>query len=306
MTDDEHLRAFEQFTLPFEQWNHRAHVKVAFTYLRRFPFREALSKLRSGIKAYNARHGVPENATSGYNETTTHAFLHLVAATMRAYGGVCPAAGADAFCDEHPQLMTGQALRFFYSPARRMDPRAKAEFVAPDLAPLPKVVFPEQEPLRDVKGRPVTVRLLDEPLTADDPMTGRLVDVFRGARHERLRFTLDLHDPAEDRAYFTGVILPENEVWIVEAGDEVAGFVAFAEGWLNHLYVAPTFQRRGIGSRLLAVARETASALQLWAFETNEPAIHFYQRHGFRVVQRTDGSGNEASQPDVRMAWHRG
>jgi hypothetical protein len=30
MTDDEFLAAFEDCTLPFEQWHHRAHVRIAF------------------------------------------------------------------------------------------------------------------------------------------------------------------------------------------------------------------------------------------------------------------------------------
>jgi hypothetical protein len=139
MTDDEHLRAFEELTLPFEQWTHRAHVKVAFTYLRRHAFDEALTRMRDGIRAYNARHAVPETETSGYNETTTHAFLHLIAATMCAYGQSHPTSDAEHFCDTHPQLMTRHALRLFYSPQRRMHPLAKARFVAPDLAPLPKL-----------------------------------------------------------------------------------------------------------------------------------------------------------------------
>ena len=36
--------------------------------------------------------------------------------------------------------MTRHALRLFYSPERRTDPRAKSQFVEPDLAPLPRVV----------------------------------------------------------------------------------------------------------------------------------------------------------------------
>ena len=138
MTDDEHVRAFEDLTLPFDQWTHRAHVKIAFAYLSRLPFNEALDRMRAGIKAYNARHHVPEDQTSGYNETTTHAFLHLIAATMHAYGEALPTPDVESFCEAHPQLMTRHALRLFYSPQRRMHPLAKAQFVEPDLAPLPK------------------------------------------------------------------------------------------------------------------------------------------------------------------------
>ena len=140
MTDEEHLRSFEDLTQPFEEWTHRAHVKIAFTYLRMYPFEEALDRMRTGVKAYNQRHGVPEGPAGGYNETTTHAFMHLVLATMCAYARTHPTPDADSFCDTHPQLMTKHALRLFYSPQRRMHPLAKREFIEPDLAPLPRIV----------------------------------------------------------------------------------------------------------------------------------------------------------------------
>jgi hypothetical protein len=139
MDDTEFLRAFEDLSLPFAQWTHPAHVKMAFLYLRAHPFDEALARMRKGIKAYNAANKVPEGPTSGYNETTTHAFLHLIAATMAAYGEAMATPTADAFCDTHPQLMTRHVLRFFYSPQRRMHPLAKTQFVEPDLAPLPRI-----------------------------------------------------------------------------------------------------------------------------------------------------------------------
>ena len=90
MTDDQFLQSFESLALPFEQWNHRAHVRIAFIYLSRHSFDAALAKTRSGVQAYNARNNVPDSPTSGYNETTTRAFLQLIAATMSAYESVFP------------------------------------------------------------------------------------------------------------------------------------------------------------------------------------------------------------------------
>ena len=142
MDDRELLAQFESLTLPFAQWTHRAHVKVAYLYLReQGNFEAALAKLRRGIQAYNAANNVPDTPTSGYNETTTHAFLRLIDATMRAYGDVIPTPTADVFCDAHPQLQHRHALRLFYSPERRMHPEAKTRFVEPDLAPLPVVKY---------------------------------------------------------------------------------------------------------------------------------------------------------------------
>jgi hypothetical protein len=138
--DDDFLRLFESCDLPFEQWTHRSHVRVAYLYLTRNPFALALEKMRKGVKACNAAHNVPDSPTSGYNETTTHAFLHLIAATLGAYSKVFPTLTSESFCETHPQLLTRHALRLFYSPECRMHPRAKAEFIEPDLAPLPAIL----------------------------------------------------------------------------------------------------------------------------------------------------------------------
>ncbi|HEV3418616.1 MAG TPA: hypothetical protein VG056_17470 [Pirellulales bacterium] len=137
MDDLELVRCFEDCTLPFEQWTHRCHVKVAYCYLLQFPFELALDRMRAGIKRYNAANQVPEGPTSGYNETTTQAFLRLVAVTIQAYSDAFPTPDADSFCEAHPQLMTRHVLRLFYSQACRMNPLAKTRFIEPDLAPLP-------------------------------------------------------------------------------------------------------------------------------------------------------------------------
>ncbi len=137
MKDADLLHLFESQSLPFQDWTHRAHVKVAYLYLKQHPFNSALDKMRTGVKAFNAAHNVPDSPTSGYHETTTHAFLHLIAATIAVYEPIFPTPDADTFCETHPQLMTRHILRLFYSPQHRMHPRAKSQFIEPDLAPLP-------------------------------------------------------------------------------------------------------------------------------------------------------------------------
>lgn len=139
MTDDELLRQFEDAILPADLWTHRAHVRVAFLYVRAYPFDDAVERMRIGIKRYAKARNVPEGPTSGYNETTTVAFMHLVAATVQAYGDAMPTPDAETFCETHPQLLTQHVLRFFYSPERRSHPDAKTTFVEPDLAPLPRL-----------------------------------------------------------------------------------------------------------------------------------------------------------------------
>jgi hypothetical protein len=139
MDDQEFLRRFEDCSLPFGEWTHRAHLKVAYLYLRDNDYEVALSRMRRGVQTYNAAHNVPESDTSGYNETTTCAMMQLVAATIAAYCPVMPTPDADTFCDTHSQLLTKHVLRLFYSPEHRMQPRAKTEFVRPDLTSLPAI-----------------------------------------------------------------------------------------------------------------------------------------------------------------------
>jgi GNAT superfamily N-acetyltransferase len=73
---------------------------------------------------------------------------------------------------------------------------------------------------------------------------------------------------------------------------------------LEELYVLPAWAGRGIRSRLIALAKHRRPAgLELWTFQANAGARRFYERHGFRAVEFTDGSGNEEGQPDVRYMW---
>lgn len=135
MTDDELLHAFESCSLPFEAWNHRAHLRVAYLYLCADDLDGALHRMRAGIHRFNAAHRVPIAPDRGYHETMTRAWLHLIWLTLTERG---PGESSEAFLDRESQLCAKRALLFFYSRDRIMSPEARAEFVAPDLAPLPQ------------------------------------------------------------------------------------------------------------------------------------------------------------------------
>jgi ribosomal protein S18 acetylase RimI-like enzyme len=70
------------------------------------------------------------------------------------------------------------------------------------------------------------------------------------------------------------------------------------------LAAAARHRWKGLGSRLVELAKSRwPEGLQLWTFASNVDAQRFYERHGFVVVEATDGSGNEEKQPDLRLAW---
>jgi ribosomal protein S18 acetylase RimI-like enzyme len=147
------------------------------------------------------------------------------------------------------------------------------------------------------------LRRLSDDLSPDSAMVRELVGVFRDARRGVLEFLLELHDASEDREFVCREMARRNQVWVAEVDGAIAGFIAFADGWVNQLYVTPGMQCRGIGRELLGIAKRSSPALQLWVFQVNERAIRFYEREGFRVIERTDGARNEAKRADARMEW---
>lgn len=144
MSDDDFLKAFEDCSLPFTAWNHRAHVRVAFLYLSRLGLAEAIDRMRSGIQAYNAVHGVEDGPLMGYHETTTQAFMRLIHQTLRVRG---PFQDSDEFCERNPELLDRRVLLRYYTRDRIMEPAAKVDFIEPDIAPFDCIglTFPEIE-----------------------------------------------------------------------------------------------------------------------------------------------------------------
>jgi len=136
MTDDEHFIAeFEARRWPLDKWHHRDHIKLAYIYLTKYPLAEAVARVCAGIRAHNAAHGIPDTPAGGYHETMTQAWMRLVHFTLCEYG---PAESAEAFIAKNTHLAEKKALRYFYSADLFMSPRAKAEFLEPDLAPFPR------------------------------------------------------------------------------------------------------------------------------------------------------------------------
>lgn len=113
------------------------------------------------------------------------------------------------------------------------------------------------------------------------------------------------HSDDEVRDWVRHVLVPGGGVWVAQADDLVVGMLALADGWIEQLYVDPEWQRRGIGTLLLSLAkRQAPTGLQLRTFQVNRAAQCFYERHSFQVVERTDGSENEEHEPDARYVWH--
>jgi hypothetical protein len=128
------LRNFDACAIPLEQWNHRAHLTVAYLLLRECPLEEATRRMREGVMRYNAANGIEQTPAGGYHETLTVAWMRIMDSVMRTYGHEDD---AERFLAQHPHLLSKVMLRLFYSRQRIMSHQARHGWVEPDLAPLP-------------------------------------------------------------------------------------------------------------------------------------------------------------------------
>lgn len=129
--------------------------------------------------------------------------------------------------------------------------------------------------------------------------------VHRAAFDERLPWLAGLHTPDEDRDYFEGHVFDTCEAWGLLEGARVLGFVAFRDGWIEHLYVLPSRKSLGLGTTLLTLAKDRQRSLRLWTFQRNALARGFYEKRGFAAVAETDGARNGEREPDVLYEWRR-
>ena len=135
-----------------------------------------------------------------------------------------------------------------------------------------------------------------------------LAVILRAAMREAMPWLPDLHTPEDDRRFLREIVLPNEEVWVVGREGPLVGFAALGSredvDFLQHIYVAPEHQSRGLGTELINRAKERRPAgFRLWVFQKNEGARRFYVRHGLHLVELTDGSGNEEKEPDALYEW---
>jgi ribosomal protein S18 acetylase RimI-like enzyme len=130
-----------------------------------------------------------------------------------------------------------------------------------------------------------------------------IADVYLAAFKSTYDFPL-AHTDEEVRGWVAEEVVPGLETWVAEIGGRVVAMMVLDEPGVGHLYVDPPWQRHGIGSRLMELAKQRRpGGLELYTVQVNDRARRFYEGHGFAVATLGDGSGNEEGQPDVLYRW---
>ena len=123
------VSAFESCSFHPSQFKHYQHLAVALWYVSRLPYDKAVERMRNGIRKLASTYG-----KTGYHETITLFWLRLVkgflAHTEPPYS---IAALANQLAAKYGDK---KLIDEYYSTAALTSPKAKTEWVEPDLKPI--------------------------------------------------------------------------------------------------------------------------------------------------------------------------
>jgi ribosomal protein S18 acetylase RimI-like enzyme len=142
-----------------------------------------------------------------------------------------------------------------------------------------------------------------EIIAYDDRYARAAVKMWRDSKQEALK-QKDIHSFNNHLNFLQSVLIKENKVFLAvdKPSETVVGLLAINGSRLNQLYIHNDYQKTGIGSRLLNLAKELSPGkLELFTFEVNNNARAFYEKHGFKIVGR--GFENEENLPDIKYEW---
>jgi DTW domain-containing protein YfiP/ribosomal protein S18 acetylase RimI-like enzyme len=143
------------------------------------------------------------------------------------------------------------------------------------------------------------------PVRLATAMDGAAVaEVLMESRLAFMPYAPSAHTPDEDRNWVRNYLIPRGNVFVSSRDERVVAVLAVSRdqgfSWIDQLYVLPGFEAQGLGLALLHHAHAMLERpIRLYTFQANTVARHFYERHGYKAIQYTDGSSNEERCPDV-------
>jgi hypothetical protein len=131
-SDDRAFRArFETGDVAPAEFNHRAHVRLAYVYLADNDTGHAVALMRGALRNFLRHHGVP---ATKYHETLTRAWVLAVRHFMNKTAVI---SSADAFIAANPVLLDSMIMLTHYSAELLFSDQARGRFVEPDLSDIP-------------------------------------------------------------------------------------------------------------------------------------------------------------------------
>eukprot|EP00026_Physarum_polycephalum_P021007 Phypoly_transcript_23974.p1 GENE.Phypoly_transcript_23974~~Phypoly_transcript_23974.p1 ORF type:complete len:155 (-),score=16.84 Phypoly_transcript_23974:85-549(-) len=135
LSPDEFLLAFQSASLPFEQWNHKAHLWMAYLIIvkNETDYTKAYQQIKEGINHFNSFHSA--KLFVGYHETITRFWFEMVVNLLKKEQTV---ENFSSFLSTHHVLLQTSLLFEYYSRDLLFkEPKSRTEWVSPDLQPFP-------------------------------------------------------------------------------------------------------------------------------------------------------------------------
>lgn len=130
--DRDFRRQFESGAVLPAEFDHRAHLRLAYVYLSDGDAAEACDRMRAALRAFLDAHYLD---AAKYHETMTRAWILAVRHFMARSGRT---ASAEDFIERNPQLLDAKIMLTHYSAGLLFSDEARDRFVAPDLDPMPR------------------------------------------------------------------------------------------------------------------------------------------------------------------------
>ena len=129
LSDDDYERQFERFTFKPRMFSHEAHLRLAYIHIKKYGVQQAEFNMVNQIKEYAEYYG----AKGKFNKTVTIASVK----TMHQFIEKSSSNSFQELIQEFPKLIGDfkDIISQHYSFNVFSDPKAKKEFVKPDLLP---------------------------------------------------------------------------------------------------------------------------------------------------------------------------
>lgn len=131
--DRKFQQAFGACEFPASDFDHRAHVRLAYTYLGEGSTQQAHERMKTSLLNFLNHLGVD---TSKYHETMTRAWVMAVRHFMEKFK--MSYQSADEFIAGNPMLLDSKIMLTHYSAEVLFSPAARTRFVEPDVEPIPE------------------------------------------------------------------------------------------------------------------------------------------------------------------------
>jgi len=125
---------FETCITPTSDFNHQAHIRLAYIYLSEHDTTTSYEKMKSSLQNFLAHHKIDP---SKYHETVTQAWIFAVKHFMEQ----SPVAeSASGFIAINPRLLDGDIMLTHYTKEKLFSDEARLGYIEPDLDPIPQYV----------------------------------------------------------------------------------------------------------------------------------------------------------------------